>query len=153
MHNIVPGLLNLVFLLQTPEAIQAKFEESFKNMSKESSKALNRLAVSIKTMIRPSTVDDSHSLNAKRAADNLKSLLKTTTWEGDVLEIISVATVATLLIEVVSCTVRIAESVQELASLAKFKTSDEASKSTQINNETVKRTPSIESHNATIEVE
>jgi hypothetical protein len=119
-------------------------------MSIESSKALKKLALSIKAMTTSSTAE-SHILNAITAADNLKLVLKTNPWQGDVLEIIPVATVASLLIEVVSCTVKIKESVHELASLAKFNTSNEASKSEETNDDIIRRIPSIESHNISID--
>lgn len=142
--------------MQTPQAIRENFQESCKSMSSESSHALKNLALAIRTMTS-SSVAETHIVIAKTAADNLKILLKTNPWQQtDILEIIPVATVASLLIEVVSCTAKIAESVQELASLAKFKSPDDedASKSDVQNTERVLRSPSIEgSHGLVITVE
>lgn len=107
-------------LIQTPHEIREKIQESCTKMSLESSRALKELAMSIKIMTR-SSVADSHILKAKMAAKNLKNLLKTNLWENtDYLEIIPVVTVASLLVDAVNCTVKISESVHELASLARF---------------------------------
>ncbi|CAI9774531.1 unnamed protein product [Fraxinus pennsylvanica] len=63
-------------------------------------------------------------IKLKYAAKKLKSLLKTNLWDledTDYLdEIISAAAVSSLLIEIVSCIVKIADSVHELASVEKF---------------------------------
>lgn len=138
--------------LQTSEEIRAKFEGSCRKMSKECSTALKKLALSIKSMTCCGLGPDLHILNAKSAADSLKLLLKTNSWQGDILEIIPMATVASLLIEVVSYTVKIAESVQELATQAKFKTLDEESNQEQIE-KFKKIASSIESHNVSIPAE
>ncbi|KAL3530320.1 hypothetical protein ACH5RR_009642 [Cinchona calisaya] len=142
--------------MQTPHEIREKFQEFCKIMSSESSNALRNFALTIRTM-KNSSAANSHIVIAKTAADNLKILLKTNPWQQtDLLEIIPVATVASLLIEVVSCTAKIAESVQELASLANFKSAsdDDASKSDAKNTERVMRSPSIEgSHGLVISVE
>lgn len=93
-------------------------------MSLESGKALKALALAIKTMSQPSSADP-HIENSKSSAKKLNSLLKSGLWEDtDLLAVIPVATVASLLIDVVNCTERIAESVYELASAAKFKSVD-----------------------------
>lgn len=135
---------------QISEELQAKFEGSCRRMSKESSTALKKLASSISSMTC-SSEPDPHILNAKSATDNLKSLLKTNSRQGDILEIIPMATVVSLLIEVVSFTIKIAESIQELATQAKFKSPDEESSPEPI--EKLKKLPSIESHNISISPE
>jgi hypothetical protein len=74
----------------------------------------------IKNMSKAST-PKSHVLNAKNAAESLKSILRTNPWEGaDHLEIIPASTVASLLIDIVVCVDQICEAVDELASLANF---------------------------------
>ena len=61
-------------------------------------------------------------LNAKNAAKSLKSSLKTGFWvDTDLLQIIPALTVASLLVEVVTCSVNLSEAVHELATLAHFK--------------------------------
>jgi hypothetical protein len=57
----------------------------------------------IKKMSKLST-PESHVLNAKNAAESLKSILRTNPWEGDDhLDIIPASTVASLLIDIVIC--------------------------------------------------
>ncbi|KAF5930182.1 hypothetical protein HYC85_031055 [Camellia sinensis] len=105
--------------------MQAKIEESSTKLSTECSYALKELALSVKTMTMPSTAN-SHMANSKIIAKTLKSLLETGSWQGaDLLDIIPAATVASLLIDVATCTEKIAESVNELASLAKFNSVDD----------------------------
>ncbi|GMP91955.1 hypothetical protein CsSME_00042405 [Camellia sinensis var. sinensis] len=105
--------------------MQAKIEESSTKLSTECSYALKELALSVKTMTMPSTAN-SHMANSKIIAKTLKSLLETGSWRGaDLLDIIPAATVASLLIDVATCTEKIAESVNELASLAKFNSVDD----------------------------
>lgn len=90
-------------------------------MSTESSCALTQFALSIRTMTR-SSVADSHILKAKIAATSLKSSLKTGLWpETDLLQILPAVTVASLLVDVVTCTANLGEAVNELATLARFK--------------------------------
>lgn len=117
-------------------------------MSKECSKAIKILSSSIKAMTIPSAAD-SHIYNAKTAANDLTMSLGTSQWQGNILEITPVATVASLLIEVICCTVKIEESVAELASLANFRPSDMAGQ----NSDDKMQSPSIESHNFSIQVE
>ncbi|KAA8535802.1 hypothetical protein F0562_030797 [Nyssa sinensis] len=112
--------------IQAPLEIRVKIQESCTKMSSESSYALKELALAIREMIRPSTAN-AHIANSKVAAKSLKSLIKTGLWQdADLLEIIPTATVASILIDVVACTEKIAESVHELASLAHFKSADVA---------------------------
>ncbi|KAL0436258.1 UNVERIFIED_CONTAM: Aluminum-activated malate transporter 2 [Sesamum radiatum] len=142
--------------VQTPIEIRSKIQESCTKMSSECSVALRELAVGIKTMTCSLSADP-HLLNAKTAAKKLKSSLKTNLWpDSDLLEIVPAVTVASLLIEIVSCTVKIADAVHELASLSKFKIPD-LQMIKQISLEKMPktpRTPSIEaSHNFNIIVE
>ncbi|KAK6163636.1 hypothetical protein DH2020_000500 [Rehmannia glutinosa] len=139
--------------VQTPVEIGSKIQESCTMMSSECSCALRELAMGIKTMTR-SLSADIHIVKAKTSAKKLKSLLKTGLWpDTDIFDIIPAVTVASLLIEIVSCTVKIADSVHELASLSKFKTPDEKMIK-QLSLERVKRTPSIEgSHSFSVVVE
>jgi len=79
---------------------------------------LKELALAMKTMTIIVHID-----NAKIAAENLKSLLHTnSSWEGiNFSDIIPMATVASLLIETVSYTIKMMESFDQLAALARFK--------------------------------
>ncbi|KAI3461250.1 hypothetical protein Pfo_017913 [Paulownia fortunei] len=133
--------------MQTPVEIRTKIQESCTKMSSECSHALRELALGIKTMTRP-TPADPHIANAKTAAKNLKSLLQTGLWpDANLLDVIPAATVASLLIEVVSSTVKIADSVHGLASLSKYKNPD-AVMPNQTGQEIVTTTPGIEGSQA-----
>ncbi|XP_022756029.1 aluminum-activated malate transporter 2-like isoform X3 [Durio zibethinus] len=107
--------------IQANPEIRSKIQESCTKMSLESGKALKELAFAIKRMVKPFSAG-THIENSKSAAKNLNSLLKSGLWDGDVdlLQLVPVATVASLLIEVVTCTVEIAESVHELSSMVNF---------------------------------
>ncbi|XP_057483129.1 aluminum-activated malate transporter 2-like [Actinidia eriantha] len=108
--------------IQASPEVRAKIEEPCTKMSTECSYVLNDLSLAIKTMTWPSSAN-SHIVNSKTAAEDLKSSLKTEPWPStaDLLEIIPVAAVASLLIDVVTCTEKIAESVLELASITNMK--------------------------------
>ncbi|KAB5540708.1 hypothetical protein DKX38_013682 [Salix brachista] len=106
--------------IQVSSEVRSRTQEACTNMSIESGKALKELSLAIKKMVQPSSAD-SHIENAKSAAKNLKSLLKSGLWEDiDVLKVIPGITVASILDEVVKFTENIAESVHELASKAQF---------------------------------
>lgn len=91
-------------------------------MSMESGMALKELALAIRKMTRPTSAVP-HIEKSEAAAKTFKTLLKSGVWGGgtDYLEVIKVATVASLLIDVTNCTQNISESVHELASIANFK--------------------------------
>ncbi|XVF19629.1 hypothetical protein REPUB_Repub11eG0127000 [Reevesia pubescens] len=107
--------------IQAKPEIRSKIQETCSKMSLESGKALKELAFSIKRMVKPFSADI-HIENSKSAAKNLNSLLKSGLWddEMDLLEVVPVATVASLLLDLVTCTEEIAESVHELASMVNF---------------------------------
>ncbi|KAG6415196.1 hypothetical protein SASPL_122601 [Salvia splendens] len=100
---------------QAPQEIQ----EIISRMSRESGKALKELAWTVQTMTRP----DSHESNLRIASKNLHSLLKSDFREEqtDISLVIPVAAVASLLSDIVSCVEAIAEAIDELSSLARFK--------------------------------
>ncbi|KAF9665350.1 hypothetical protein SADUNF_Sadunf16G0113600 [Salix dunnii] len=107
--------------MQESSEVGSIIQEACTNMSIESGKALKELALAIKIMVQPSSAH-SHIENAKSAAKNLKSLLKSGIWKDiDLLKVITEVTVASILIDVVTCTEKIAESIHELASTAQFK--------------------------------
>lgn len=110
--------------LQVPSQIQIQLQEACKKMSGESGKALKELASAIKNMTKPSSVD-LHIANSKNAVKAFKLLLKPCSG-GDVglLEAMPTAIVAAQLAEVINCVEKIAEAVQQLALLARFKDAD-----------------------------
>ncbi|OMO62698.1 Aluminum-activated malate transporter [Corchorus capsularis] len=100
---------------------RGKIKEACMKLSCESGKALKELASALRTMTQPPS-QCPHIAKSKNAANSLKSLLKTGLCKDiDLQEIVAVATVASLLLDVLSCTERISESVHEIASLARFK--------------------------------
>ncbi|KAB5540707.1 hypothetical protein DKX38_013681 [Salix brachista] len=86
--------------IQTPPEIGGKIQELSTKMSTESGKALKELALAIRTTTAPSSADT------------------------PLQEIVPATTVISLLVDVVSCTEKIAESVYVLASLARFKSEE-----------------------------
>ncbi|PIN25202.1 hypothetical protein CDL12_02059 [Handroanthus impetiginosus] len=117
---------------QTTMEIRRKIQEPCMQMSLECGHALKELAKGIKTMTRSSS-SGPHIENAKIATKNLETLLQTGLWsETDLLNAIQTATVASLLIEIVSYTIKISDSVQELAFLSKFKDHAETRQETAI---------------------
>ncbi|KAK6247449.1 hypothetical protein QUC31_019014 [Theobroma cacao] len=110
--------------IQTPIEIRSKIQESSTKISLESSKALKELASTIRKMTRTRSADP-HIANSKTAAEELKTLLKTTFWEEEeLLQILPAVSVASLLLEIVECAKKIAEAVYELAKEASFKRTD-----------------------------
>ncbi|KAI3874550.1 hypothetical protein MKX03_004880 [Papaver bracteatum] len=91
----------------------------------ESANALQEISLAVKKMTYPFTVS-THITNAKTADDDLRAALEAITLENtNILEdVMPAASVTSLLIEVIECTENIAESVKELACLAKFEGAD-----------------------------
>ncbi|XWS73837.1 hypothetical protein CRYUN_Cryun02cG0163600 [Craigia yunnanensis] len=109
---------------QTPPEIRGKIQGPCKEVSLESSKALKELASTFKKMVRTRSAI-LHIGSSKTAAEELKTLLKTSLWEeADLLEMIPAASVASLLLEIIECIEKIAEAVYELAKVASFRSSD-----------------------------
>ncbi|CAI9105762.1 OLC1v1004770C1 [Oldenlandia corymbosa var. corymbosa] len=110
--------------IRIPRGIREKFRDPCTNMCKESGQALKELSLAIRKMTMPSSPSD-HVMNSKMAAQNLKSLLTSDSWEKDtnLLQVMPLAAIASLLIEVVLSVEEIAESVNELASMANFSSS------------------------------
>lgn len=106
--------------MQASNEIKERIKETCTKMSLECGKALKELASTIKEMTQKSYVE-SHIENAKAAAKSLSSLLKSGLWDdSNLLEVIPAVTVASLLLDVVSCCEEIVQSVNELAYVAKF---------------------------------
>ncbi|XP_015873122.1 aluminum-activated malate transporter 2 isoform X2 [Ziziphus jujuba] len=118
--------------IQAPLEIGSEMEEACMKMSSESGKALKELAATMRTMTLPCSGGGAapHIAKSRLAAKSLKSLLKLKTGlmlednTSDLLNLVPAATVASLLVDVVCCTEKIDKAIEELASLAKFKSSE-----------------------------
>ena len=111
--------------MQTPAEIRGKIQGPCSKVSLESSKALKELASTFRKMVRTRSAI-LHIDRSKTAAEELKTLLKTSLWEeADLLEIIPAASVASFLLEIIECIEKIAEAVYELAKVASFRISDD----------------------------
>lgn len=109
-------------MLQVSSEILNIIQESCTKLSLETGKALKELASAFKEMTK-SPSPETHMAKAKAAAKSLRSLLKSGLWEDtELLEVMPAATVGSLLLDVVNCSEKIIESVNELAFLANFKT-------------------------------
>ncbi|KAK9727060.1 hypothetical protein RND81_05G255400 [Saponaria officinalis] len=109
--------------VEVPQKLGEQIKEACTLMSYESSKALKKLSKSLKSMKHPSTTVNAHIVSSKAAVKTLNTLLKSgSLWlESELLQIIPLATVASLLIDIVDCTEQIAASAHDLATLAQFK--------------------------------
>ncbi|KAJ6309721.1 hypothetical protein OIU76_014621 [Salix suchowensis] len=114
----------LSYGIQTPPEIGGKIQELSTKMSTESGKALKELALAIRTTTAPSSAGI-YIIKSKNATENIKSLFNSTlSKDTPPQEIVPATTVISLLVDVVSCTEKIAESVYVLASLARFKSEE-----------------------------
>ncbi|KAL5545709.1 hypothetical protein UlMin_005396 [Ulmus minor] len=105
---------------EAPEFLRV-IQESCTKMSSESGKALKELATTIKTMKHPGTPNQ-HLENSKNTIKDHKIALEAWPVEDeDLLAVISAATVASLLVEIVQTVEKISEAVYELAQMARFK--------------------------------
>ncbi|RZC49339.1 hypothetical protein C5167_017765 [Papaver somniferum] len=111
--------------------VQSEFlkiiQDSCMELGKESGITLQDLSTVVKQMTYPKAAPK-HIKNLKKTAGNLKAVLKMVTLENaNVLEdVLSGAMLASLLVDIVGCIEDIAESIIELAHLAKFKGADPA---------------------------
>ncbi|KAK8695578.1 hypothetical protein V6N13_000731 [Hibiscus sabdariffa] len=107
--------------IQAPAEIRGKIQVPCKRVSLECSRALKEMASTFRKMVitRSAVM---HIENSKKAAEELKSLLKTSLWEeADLLEMIPAASVASLLLEIIGCIEKISEAVNELGKAASFR--------------------------------
>ncbi|KAF5744916.1 Aluminum-activated malate transporter 2 [Tripterygium wilfordii] len=106
---------------QATTQVTSKIKDSCMKMSMNCGKALKELGLAVRTMTKPASSADAHIQESKSASKDLASLLKSDS--ADLLTAIpaAAATVASLLLDVVECSEKISESVDELASLAHFK--------------------------------
>uniref|UniRef100_A0A803M0A8 Aluminum-activated malate transporter n=1 Tax=Chenopodium quinoa TaxID=63459 RepID=A0A803M0A8_CHEQI len=118
--------LNAYFDPQTqkPQKFPEEIREACTKISLESSKTLKKLGSCIRKMAYPSTSINAHIVSSKAAVKSLKTFLKSGSsynQHAELLQIIPIATLASLLIDIVDCTEKIAESTYDLAILAHFK--------------------------------
>ncbi|GAB4824611.1 hypothetical protein Ancab_007484 [Ancistrocladus abbreviatus] len=112
---------------QARQEVKSRFKEICTRMSSESGKALKELSWAINTMTQPPSSTKSHIEASKLAAKDLNSTPGMSFWKDNELsEVMPVATVASLLVDVVASAEKIAESVHELATLANFKSPEDA---------------------------
>ncbi|XP_059431174.1 aluminum-activated malate transporter 8-like [Corylus avellana] len=118
--------LNTKIQFQTPSEFQSKIQEPCTKICSESGQALKELALGLKKVMNQPTSVNLHIERSKMAAENLKSLLNTTSlWENDNLQlIIPTGAVALILVDIVPYIEKISEALHELASLAHFKRVD-----------------------------
>ncbi|KAG4988807.1 hypothetical protein JHK85_031790 [Glycine max] len=110
--------------IQGSQEIRITIQEQCSEMCLEASKAFKELGSSIRTMTMSSS-SDTHVANAKAAVKSLKTLLQSSSWkETDLLSLIPAATVASLLIDIIEFTEKIADSVNNLATLTHFEVVD-----------------------------
>ncbi|XP_039117184.1 aluminum-activated malate transporter 1-like [Dioscorea cayenensis subsp. rotundata] len=100
------------------DEVRTKIRSACAEMSSESAKALSDLASSIRTMSAP-TLARQHMAAASAAAEKLKAVLLNDS--GSVAEIVHVATIGAILVEIVNCEHEIVGTVEELARLAGFR--------------------------------
>ncbi|EOA28707.1 hypothetical protein CARUB_v10024935mg [Capsella rubella] len=101
--------------------IKKKLREPLRRMSLESGKAMKEMSMSLKNMTKPSSCE-LHVQNARSACKSLTNLLNSGILkEVEPLELISLLTAISLLIDIINLTEKILESLHELASAAKFK--------------------------------
>ncbi|XP_004305584.1 PREDICTED: aluminum-activated malate transporter 8 [Fragaria vesca subsp. vesca] len=107
--------------VQVPQEFLQIIQASCITMSTESGKALKALGTAIKTMKDPKSACQ-HLENSKNAVEELHIALKAASLEdADILAIIPAATIASILVEIVTCVEKISMSVYELSQLADFK--------------------------------
>ncbi|KAE8663824.1 putative Aluminum activated malate transporter family protein [Hibiscus syriacus] len=114
---------------------------------------VQELASAIKTMSASSS-HLAHIAKVKDATEKLNSLLKTRLCEDiDVVEILAVATVASLLHNVLAYTEKISESVHELATIAHFKNEKDGKQELDKQKQVQKTSNSIDLNHHVITVE
>lgn len=110
---------------QVRPEIREHYKKTCTRLSLESGKALKELSHGMKQMKRISTLTaKDHVKEVKSEAEELKSLLGSKGLESEgfsLLDLLQVATIASMLIEIATCTEEIAEAVHQLGSLVNLK--------------------------------
>ncbi|KAF7009145.1 hypothetical protein CFC21_023736 [Triticum aestivum] len=129
------ALASYVITLQKSQYPEANPELTFKvrtacgEMSSHSAKALKELSTAIRTMIVPSPANITMSAAIKAAKDLRNELSE----EAALLQVMHVAVTATLLSDLVTTIVKIAETADNLARLGHFKNPEKTQKDVAIN--------------------
>ncbi|CAN8311778.1 unnamed protein product [Cochlearia groenlandica] len=101
--------------------IKKKLEEPLRRISSECGKSMKEMSISLKKMTKSSTFDI-HVSNSQSACKDLSTILKSQILKDvEPLQMISLMTIVSLLIDIVNINEEISESVHELASAARFK--------------------------------
>ena len=121
-------------MFQVSPEFNGTIQDVCMKMSSESGKALKELASVIKTMSDdPFSSANVYVESSKTAANELKIALESASLNNvDIQAILPSATVASTLIEIVSCVEKISEAVHELSNLAHFKKIKEANVSPEL---------------------
>ncbi|CAA6660505.1 unnamed protein product [Spirodela intermedia] len=105
------------------EALNAHFARlGERHMCSVSAKLLKEMAACVRKKTQPSAPAHGHAVAVGAAVDDMKNAVRES---GDALDVILVAPVVSLLSEIVTCTMNVAKSVEELARLAEFRRIDE----------------------------
>ncbi|XP_023003150.1 aluminum-activated malate transporter 2-like [Cucurbita maxima] len=106
--------------IQLPLEIQRQYQEQCVQVCIESSKALKAMAKALRDIVPPALAK-SHIEIAKKTAGELKLLLASSHFHGD-MNMVSTTTLILLLIDSFSCVEKIVDSIHELVSLARLNT-------------------------------
>ncbi|KAL9673333.1 hypothetical protein QQ045_029589 [Rhodiola kirilowii] len=140
--------------IQTERELRVKIQEPCIKISMECSNCLKKLSSSIKSMSQPSQID-AHIINSKIESENLKSMFRNSLWkqtESDLLSVIQALAMGSLLMDIVKCTEEIAQAVQELAKLAKFRALEpQPVCKTQVQRVVASRAEDEETHTITVD--
>ncbi|KAL0794757.1 hypothetical protein Bca101_066134 [Brassica carinata] len=132
---------------QIPMDIKKKLEEPLRRMSSESGKSMKEMSISLKKMTKSSS-SHIHVLNSQSACKALSALLKSGILNDvEPLQLISLTTTVSLLIDIVNLTEKISESVHELASAARFKNKMKPTVLEKSDSVSIGRAMPIKSHN------
>ncbi|KAG6399679.1 hypothetical protein SASPL_141160 [Salvia splendens] len=114
----------LVSDVQTQLDFWTKIQALCTEIISECGLALTDVAIGLRT-IKSSLLSEIHILDTKATAETPKAMLKIRLWhDPEFLDVVLVATAASLLIDIVACTAKISDSVEMLTTKAKFKKLD-----------------------------
>lgn len=108
--------------IQISTEIREEIREACKTMSLETGKVLRELALAVRLMNHIPNSVDAHLASSKAAVKNLRSMLRSGLKDViELQEVISIATVSSLLIDIVDCIEKLAEAVHDVSVMARFK--------------------------------
>ncbi|CAI0544013.1 unnamed protein product [Linum tenue] len=112
--------------VQPVDEMGSRVEAACRELSTECGRVLKELALATRKMKRPKPAD-AMVASSRAAADNLKLVLDTSKWDRQrLVELVPIAALAAVLLEIAETTERIADAVVELSSKAHFKSADSA---------------------------